>query len=387
MSVRVNAADRPSQFLLNAQKELHKRRQLAGVKYRPPTAPAAADSSPAAWISRLAEGQLRGIGQAQGHVPTVLAERDVRVSPTLAATSLDRQNRYQNAALDAPYRLYKILQALDTDGRGWLTNQTAAETLTRKDSPSYIYGRRQLKIILRRGEGLFWQRVKSQGQVRIRLAARAKLAVALGCGRLRGREVSFPLKLLLGSGRGRQADVNAALYSAVHAGQIRGKGKARPITRAKVHDISGCSKYRQRSYEKRMGVTVAHNIHILGRHSDYQLQRARIHHHLPAYKHTDFLGKINRHQRGAHYIAVRLANSYCTPDKFAVVHSQRQRTINRHLDGLCPMGSEGSDRDPIVRLYHENAATAVTSYNRDPKTSAYWPLTNKAGPRLWRKVG
>ena len=136
-----------------------------------------------------------------------------------------------------------------------------------------------------------------------------------------------------------------------------------------------------------MGINVAHNIHILGRHSDYLLERARIHHHLPAYKHTDFLGKINRHKRGAHYIAVRLANSYRTPDKFAVVHSCRQRTINRHLDGLCNLGSEGSVRDQIVRLYHENAATAVSAYNRDPDITAYWPLSNKAGPCLWRKVG
>ena len=58
------------------------------------------------------------------------------------------------------------------------------------------------------------------GQVRIRLVARAKLAAALGCDHLQGREVSFPLKLLLGSGRGRQAEVNAALFTAVHAGQI-----------------------------------------------------------------------------------------------------------------------------------------------------------------------
>ena len=151
--------------------------------------------------------------------------------------------------------------------------------------------------------------------------------------------------------------------------------------------ISGCSKYRQRSYEKRMGITAAHNIHILGQHSDYRLERARIHDHLPAYKHTDFLGKINRHQRGAHYIAVRLANSYSTPDKFAVIHSQRQRTINRNLVGLCPTGSEGSDREQIVRLYHENAAAAVTAYNKDPLTTAFWPLTTEGGSRLWRKAG
>ena len=51
MSARVNAAGQPSQFLLNAQKELNKRRLLAGVNYRPPTP---AEQSPTDWIAKLA---------------------------------------------------------------------------------------------------------------------------------------------------------------------------------------------------------------------------------------------------------------------------------------------------------------------------------------------
>ena len=251
----MTASGQPSQLLLNAQKELQKRRQLAGVNYRPPLP---TDQSPTAWIAKLERpnppdspnpavrahpcGRPPGRpldlpehtqdkGRAQGAAPTV----DIRIAPTLAATCLDHNNRHNNAALDGPYRLYKILQALDPNGRGWLSNQTVGELLTRKESPSYIYGRRQLKIILRRGEGLFWNRAKCGSGVRIRLVARAKLVTKLGINHLKGREVSFPLKMLLGSGRGRQAQVNAALYTAVHAGQIRGKkGDSRPITRARV---------------------------------------------------------------------------------------------------------------------------------------------------------
>lgn len=381
----MSASGRHSQLLLNAQKELQKRRLLAGVQYRPPSHETA-EPDPQSWISTLCPSAAPQ-SQPQEPPQPKINDQEVRVSPTLAAFCLDRHNRHNGGSLDGPYRLYKIMQLLDGSGRGWLCSQDVQSALTRKMNPSFIYGKRQLKIMLRRGEGLFWQRVKSDGQVRIRLLSRARLAEALGAGRLRGREVTFPAKMLLGSGRGRQAGVNAALYAAVHAGQIQNKkGQARPITRAKVKEVSGCSNYRQRSYEKRIGISARHNIQILYRHSDYLLERARIHHHLPAYTHTDYLGKINRHQRGAQYIALRMANTYQTPQTFSVVHSQRQRTINRHLGGLCTMGSEGIDREPIVRLFHEDAAAAVSAFNRNPQTGSFWPLSGGKGTRLWRKI-
>ena len=280
------AADRPSQALLNAQKELEKRRLLAGISYRPPQVPSSNRAQPG-WLAVPTAASLPQTTTS----PTkpVPAQAEVRLSPTLAAYCLDKKHRHQGHALDAPYRLYKILQTLDQGGRGWLANSFVGAALTRKESPRYIYGRRQLKNILQRGEGLFWQRAKSKGELRIRLVARAKVASQLLDGRLRGQEVSFPLQHLLGSGRGRQAAVNAALYTAVHAGQITRKGKAGPISRARLRDISGCSSYRQRRYEKHMGITIATHIHILGRHSEYDLQRARRHQGLPAYKHTDYL--------------------------------------------------------------------------------------------------
>jgi hypothetical protein len=320
------------------------------------------------------------------------SEFPVRISPTLAAHCLDRSHRYHDATLDGPYRLYKILHALDEHGRGWLANNEVEPLLSKKDSPFYIYGRRQLKIILRRGEGLFWQRVKSKGQVRIRLVGRAKVVAALGCGRLRGKEAELPLSYLLGSGRGRQAGANAALYAAVHAGRFRpdrgpsGVEKPRPISRAKLQELAGCSNYRQRSYERRMKITVQRNIHILGAHSDYDLERARQHLGLPAYKHTDYQGKINRHRRGAAYIAVRLPNSYQIPDAICVVQSRRQRTINRFLDGLCHLGSGGSEGEEIVRLYHSDAATAVRAGQRDGDTPAYWPMMHNSAARLWQTL-
>jgi hypothetical protein len=384
------AADRPSQALLNAQKELEKRRRLAGISYRPPRR-SGSERVLSAWLTLPAETQ--SAAEIEERAPSapprtgpVLAAR-IRVAPTLAAYCLDKEHRYRGHPLDAPYRLYKILQALDHAGRGWLANTVIETTLTHKTSEQYIYGRRQLKNILQRGEDLFWQRSKSKGQLRIRLVARAKVTSRLLNGRLRGQEVSFPVQHLLGSGHGRQAAVNAALYTAVHAGQITRQGKTGPISRARLREVSGCSSYRQRRYEKRMGITVTSHIHILGRHSEYDLQRHRLHQGLPAYKHTDYRGKINRHRRGADYIARRLPNSYSTPAAFAVVHSWRQRTINRQLGGLCLMGSEGSDSDKYVRLFHENAVAATRAFNHDPQTSAYCPLSKGTTTHLWRTIG
>ena len=389
----MDAADRPSQALLNAQKELEKRRRLAGVSYRPPRRSGIQRFQPG-WHPLPVKAGIHPFKNRAPSAPTAQtatsepapAKEVVRVAPTLAAWCLDKNHRYHGHSLDGPYRLYKILQVLDREGRGWLSNSLVETALTNKESRHYIYGRRQLKNMLMRGEGLFWQRVKTKEELRIRLVARAKVASRLLHGPLRGQEVTFPLQHMLGNGPGRQAAVNASLYAAVHAGQIEHKGKSGPISRAKLRDVSGCSNYRQRRYEKRMGIIAASHIYILGRHSEYNLQQARIHQGLPVYKHTDFLGKINRHRRGADYIALRLPNSYSTPDTFAVVHSRRQRTINRQLVGLCHMGSEGSDRDKYVRLFHENAVSAMLSINRDPQTTAFCPLVRGTNTQLWRSM-
>jgi hypothetical protein len=195
--------------------------------------------------------------------------------------------------------------------------------------------------------------------------SRLKVAGRLLGDRLRGQEVEFPLQQILGHGRGRQATANAAFYSAIHAGRVQpGQEKKRPISRARLRDVSGCSNYRQRQYEARMSIDVASHVTILGRYSAYKLERAKLHERLPAYKHIDFQGKINRHQRGAEYVARRLPNSYQPPAKFTVVTSRRQRTMNRELGGLCHMGSEGSDSSDYVRLFHENAANAIRSFER-----------------------
>ena len=380
----MDVADRPSQALLNAQKELERRRRLAGVSYRPPRNPSSNRAQPD-WL-RLPVKISSPAPENNPEPPTQPDQTAVRVAPTLAAHCLDKNHFYRGHALNGPYRLYKILQVLDWEGRGWLSNAFVSAALTRKESRYYIFGRRQLKNMLQRGEGLFWQRAKSKGELRIRLVARAGVASRLLNGRLRGQEVSFPLQYMIGGGRGRQAAVDAALYTAVHAGQIERKGKSGPVSRATLRDVSGCSSYRQRRYEKRMGITVASNIHILGRHSEYKLDQARLQQGLPVYKHTDYQGKINRHRRGDNYIAQRLPNSYHTPHTFAVVHSRRQRTINRQLVGLCHMGSEGSDSSEYVRLFHENAQSAVRSFNRNPRTTAFCPLARGTITNLWGSI-
>ena len=182
----MDAAGNPSQLLLNAQKELQKRRQLAGITYHPPC-PAGDASLTLDWLKKLSpspadpsinvEGrstpahpkQAQGDKQHQGNCQTRgfdhknIIETNVRVSPTIAAACLNHDQQHNGFALDGPYRLYKILQILDKYGRGWLDYQTVSTVLTAKKSPSFIYGKRQLKIMLRRGEGLFWQRVKSAG--------------------------------------------------------------------------------------------------------------------------------------------------------------------------------------------------------------------------------
>ena len=323
----MDACAAPSQLIREAQQALARRRAEEGICYRPPAADDAHDTS---WLQAWRGEDSAAAGGdpvARKDTAVSLPRAVVRVAPTLAAHCLDKAHRHNDAALDGPYRLYKVLGALDVDGRGWLANGAVEAALTRRESATYLYGRRQLKIMLRRGEGLFWNRGRHGGEVRIRLVARARVVEALGLGRLRGQEVALPLAHLVGGGRGRQAAVNAALYTAVHAGRGRPNQPAGPISRATLAEVSGCSPYRQRRYEARMGIRVRANIRILGDYSDYARERARRHLRLPAYKHIDFRGQLNRHKRGHAYLAARLPNSYTAPPGIAPIASRRQQTI------------------------------------------------------------
>jgi hypothetical protein len=147
--------------------------------------------------------------------------------------------------LTAPGRLWLLFHHLDPQGRGVLRVDIIREQqLTRKTSSHYLCGKRQLRNLLRAGEGVFWTRDKRH----IWLRSAGRVAYGLGVGRLTGQPVALPLSALL-SGIG---EFRAHLYAAFHSGRAKGGEAGMPIARDTLADLSGAAANSQRTYEARL---------------------------------------------------------------------------------------------------------------------------------------
>lgn len=309
----------------------------------------------------------------------------VRIAPTLVGFMLNPNHRRQNAPIFGAYRLYSVLRGLDQPGRGWLDYDWVKAHITQKKATTYLYGSRRFKEVLRRGEGLFWHRAKVNGIVRIRLVARHKLAEQT-CGRLRGQEVLITLQDLVGTGSSKETTVKAKLYAAIQAGL-----RADPwqIGRDKKQTVTGCSPYRQRTYEQRSGIAAQRNIQVIGLYSRERLVQAMFAGAGPVqsnvvYKHIDKKGVIDRHRPRAAYVVRLLPNTYRLPEgMFSVVKSRRQRTMNRQMDDLCMMSDGGSRAESVVRVFHDNARQAYATQEIHPDTLALFPARTVAKVGLW----
>ncbi|MCZ7669437.1 MAG: hypothetical protein M5U34_20785 [Chloroflexi bacterium] len=82
-------------------------------------------------------------------------------------------------------RVWLLLRYLDENGRGWVTEFEAQMHLTTKTSPTRIFGKRQWRNIIKKGDGIFWQRENG----RLWLNSVGKTAAALGVWQLNGQPV------------------------------------------------------------------------------------------------------------------------------------------------------------------------------------------------------
>ena len=86
------------------------------------------------------------------------------------------------------------------------------QTLTTPNNKHRLCGWRQLRNLLKQGEGIYWQRDKHH----VWLRAAGKVAAKLQVTQLNGRPVAIPVKHLLGS----IGEARAYLYASFHAGRI-----------------------------------------------------------------------------------------------------------------------------------------------------------------------
>jgi hypothetical protein len=287
----------------------------------------------------------------------------IRLYPDLALGML-RQKQ------EAAGRIWLLLQFMDEAGRGWILLDEVRRRLAQKDSPLYVCGQRQLRKLLARGDGLFWQR----DDHRIWLRSTVKVAAGLSIHRLSGHPVALPIEALL-QGIGH---VRAHFYASFHSGRNQQKSHpagSRPISRAKLEKVCHVSRRTQRRYEKRAAVGQQSNFAIgqANREDDLQEQawlRGRAVFHF-----IDHEARLGR--KGKCYTAWQLPNNYIGPHQRQP--KGRQKRMNRELADLFKEGMTGNG-DELVhgiqpghgRLFYDRGYSAAASYNRSPDRDLYW---------------
>ena len=345
-----------------------------------------------AWVKRAQKTTGDQTDSDQG--TAVSHHTAVRIFPSFATAILDHEQRINGHIVDVAARLFLVLKTIDAaehNGRGWLSWSEVVRLITDTKSPCYLYGKRQLKNALNRGEGVFWHRVKHRHETRIRLVSRERAAAALGIDCLRGSETAVPLHAILGltdvrtgktavDGRSRMANFRAAMYAAVQGGRHH-EEREKPISRQKIEQIYHVSEYRQRSYAKRTGIKTQRNITPICRYSKEKLTAVRQVDGIPAYKHYDKRGILG--PRGAAYIARMLPNTY-TPPSF-VSQQKRNRTCkaNKALAGLRIMSGADSGSDQR-RVFHHQAGTAIKAADKNADRDAYAKLTTRTAAGVWK---
>jgi hypothetical protein len=269
---------------------------------------------------------------------------------------------------EAAGRIWLLLHYIDEAGRGWIDGEEARVRLTQKESPLRVCGRRQLRKLLSRGEGLFWRRDKG----RLWLRSTTKVAADLSVYHLNRHPVALPVAdLLQGIGL-----VRAHFYTAFHSGRNeKNKNQSKPISRTRLNQISQVSRRSQRRYEKQASVTRQNNFAIgrrvnAGDFQEQAWQRGRA-----VFNFIDYAGKMG--QKGGSYTAWQLPNNYLGPHK--PLPKGRQKRMNQELadlfmKGMTGNGSELVQEDPAgeSRRFYDQGQSAATTYNRSPDQDVFW---------------
>ncbi len=321
-----------------------------------------ADACHLSWLSTL----KRQPSSPSNPTTTTRDDRQIKLYPDIALGML-RQGH------EATGRIWLLLKYADGHGRGWFDLKEAVGLLTYKGSRLRVCGQRQLRKLLVRGEGIFWQRRAG----RIWLRSTIKVAAGLVVHRLTGRPVALPVESMV-QGMGM---VRAHLYASFHSGRS-GRGNqvppAGPIARATLEDISRIGRRTQRLYEQRVGVRRQFNYAIGGVNTPESEQESAWQHGRAVFRFTDFSGKIGN--RGVCYTGWQLPNNYFGPH--AQQSKGRQKRMNRELADLFMKGMTGNGKELIQcyqtsdpterRRFYDSGLLAATSYNRSPNRDHYW---------------
>ena len=342
-----------SWLLHNGQRELQRRRRgLPGIELTRAGSTVVPD-----WIPQEAVPKVSAIAPADNKSATVA------VYPSLLLAMLKQDQA-------AAGRVYLLLRYLDKSGRGWLPINEIRERLTRKGSPLKAMGWRRLRMLLHQGSGVFWER-DEQGRLWLRSAPR--IALELGCHRLKGKRVELPISALLGG----IGTVRAHFYASFHSGRRTDN----PISRDTLEDITGLSPRTQRDYDRRAQVKRQRNMAVGPKHTKISAEEQYWQRGGAVFRFVDSQGKQGPKNR--EYLAWQMPNTYQAP------HQQRskgrQKKINQQLLSLVNTGVRGTEQHAVDKLFWPDGATAGKAYSRDQELDAYWPRgeTRRRKGAIW----
>ncbi len=262
-------------------------------------------------------------------------------------------------------RVWLLLRHMDQRGCGWVTVEAARRQLAHPQAPWRICGWRQLRNLLRQGDGLFWNRSRD----RIWLHSAARVACTLGLTRLSGRPVALPLTVLLAS----IGAVRAHLYASFHSGRAASQA---PISRRTLTNLSGVGGSTQRLYEQRCGLRHRPTIALGPRWETSAAQQLGWERGRSLFSFHDRAGRHG--PASVRYFAWRL------PNRYAAVHPGlpigRCKRLNRKLAGLLPSGTTGNGRRESQRCFYRHGAAALKGLTRQLSSHVYWPAPDQ---RLW----
>jgi hypothetical protein len=304
-------------------------------------------AKPTGWLQAVADGLKNPVKAGRpedthcerGDSRTISADGTITFYPDIGLAML----REELAGIG---RIWLLLRHADLDGKGWLSVAQARALLTKKGAPLRVCGWRQLRNLLRAGQGIFWERDK----VRIWLRSVPKVAVALGVARIENRPIALPITSLL-NGIG---SVRAHFYASFHSGR-QDLTRSKPIARATLTQLSGVGRDSQRSYERQTR-TVAKPNFAIGQTATVDARQAACWQHgNRVFTLTDLKGRQGA--QGKKYLAWQLPNSY------RGTHHQQarglKRRINRQLADLLTHGATGNDEPLRMQRYFESGAAVV----------------------------
>lgn len=329
-----------SWLIRNGQKELAKRRKLAGID-----APLSNDIEPV-------PAPIIPLQDAPDQAPEreTLPTR-VKIYPSLALAFLEH--------FPSVGRVYDLLKAYDLatySGRGFIHRDEARELLT--VGPWRCMSWRRLRQILQQGGGITWSEHHNGN---IQLFSPGRVAVAMGAGILRGRPVWVDPRHL---NSGIQ-QVRATYYATFDAGQSKGN----PITRQAKRQATGIPESTQRVYDAVAGTKRKANIAVSSESYNRENRESR------AWENGRNTFKFYDH-RGQHVpkghvtIAWRLPNSYTS--QFELAPKGRQRKHNKRINLVIKR--EQGTKSSFMQLYHPAAGQAVKAIEANPGHDHYYSV-------------